>query len=44
MSEKNATLIDVLVALLASDQELNESVRAWMTETLVTIKTGANTN
>ncbi|WP_269783389.1 hypothetical protein [Photobacterium phosphoreum] len=38
MNEKNATLIDVLVALLASEQELNESVRAWMVEVLVIMK------
>lgn len=44
MNEKNATLIDVLVTLLSSDQELNESVRTWMTEALVTIKKGMETN
>ncbi|WP_256384436.1 hypothetical protein [Photobacterium toruni] len=38
MNEKNATLIDVLVALLSSEQELNESVRAWMVEVLVIMK------
>ncbi|WP_269154143.1 hypothetical protein [Photobacterium carnosum] len=42
MNEKTAALIDVLIALLSSDQNLNEPVRAWMIEALVGIKKGGN--
>ncbi|WP_419207617.1 hypothetical protein ACN08N_23450 [Photobacterium leiognathi subsp. mandapamensis] len=36
--EKNIKEIDVLIALLSSEQELSESVRIWMIETLVGLK------